>query len=209
MICNSLPVATDGDRTKRTNMSTNHALAPALYTATGKPTRGTLLPLSKEIAATGYTPAIAIIGEFANWDMAQLGNEFVTPATHRVVLARVPQPDGKAARASLVLTKDEVEKALSPATAVEASVAPSAVAPAAPLGDNSAAILAGVIAGTVLANPDGDGRNYWCAKTGALLAYDVTRNLYVGNSKDAWGGDPTMVGSTKKMVLTKDGENFA
>lgn len=189
--------------------NTNHALAPALYTATGKPTRGTLLPLSGEITATGYTPAIAIVGEFVNWDMAQHVGEFVTPATHRVVLVRMPQPDGKAVRASLVLTKDEVEKALSPATAVEGSVAPASVAPAAPLGDNSAAILAGVQSGTVIAKPDCEGNNYWCAKTGALLAYDVKRNLYVGNSKDAWGGDPTMVGTTKKMVLTKDGENLA
>ena len=189
--------------------NTAHALAPALYTANGKPTRGALLPLSGEIAATGYTPAIAIIGEFANWDMAQHVGEFVTPATHRVVLVRMPQPDGKAVRASLVLTKDEAEKALSPATAVEGSVAPASVAPAAPQADNTASILAGVQSGTVIAKPDCEGNNYWCAKTGALLAYDVKRNLYVGNSKDAWGGDPTMVGTTKKMVLTKDGENFA
>ena len=192
--------------------NTNHALTPALYTATGKPTRGTLLPLSGEIAATGYTPSIAIIGEFANWDMAQLGGEFVTPATHRVVLARVPQPDGKAARASLVLTKSEVENALNPIAVAPLSAPAPTLAPTpaqSPSIDNSAAILAGVQSGTVRAEPDCNEKNYWCVKTGVLLAYDVTRNLYVGNSKDAWGGDPTMVGITKKMVLTKDGENFA
>lgn len=180
-----------------------------LYDSAGRITRGAILPLKGEIAATGFSPCIAITGELTNWDMAQLGGEFVTPATHRVVLVRMPQPDGKTVRASLVLTKDEVENALSPATAVEGSVAPAAVAPAAPLGDNSAAILAGLQSGTVRAEPDCNGKNYWCAKTGVLLAYDVSRNLYVGNSKDAWGGDPTMVGTTKKMVLTKDGENFA
>jgi len=193
--------------------NTNHALAPALYTANGKSTRGALLPLSGEIAATGYTPAIAIIGEFTNWDMAQLGGEFVTPATHRVVLARVPQPDGKAVRTTLILTKDEVEAALNPvapAPVTQAPVtAPATSTPATPQADNTTAILAGVQSGTVRTTPDCDGKNYWCAKTGALLAYDVKRNLYVGNSKDAWGGDPTMVGTTKKMVLTKDGENFA
>lgn len=193
--------------------NTNHALAPALYTANGKITRGVLLPLSGEIAATGYTPAIAIIGEFTNWDMAQLGCEFVTPATHRVVLARVPQPDGKAVRTSLILTKDEVEAALNSVAPAPAVVAPTPTPTPMPMPtpsvDGSAAILAGLKSGTVRATPDCDGKNYWCAKTGALLAYDVKRNLYVGNSKDAWGGDQTMVGTTKKMVLTKDGENFA
>ena len=188
--------------------NTNHTL----YNSAGRITRGLLLPLKGEIAATGSTPVIDIIGEFTNWDMTQLNGEFVTPETHRVIMARVPQPDGKSIRTTLVITKGEVEDAVaslsSPVVAVVEVTAPSTASAPLPA-DNSAAILAGVQSGTVRAEPDCNGKNYWCAKTGVLLAYDVTRNLYVGNSKDAWGGDPTMVGTTKKMVLTKDGENFA
>ena len=189
--------------------NTNHAL----YNSAGRITRGLLLPLKGEIAATGSTPMIDIIGEFTNWDMTQLVNgEFVTPETHRVVMARVPQPDGKAVRTTLVLTNGEVENALNPIAVAPLSAPAPTLAPTpaqTPSTDSSASILAGVQYGTVRAEPDCNGKNYWCAKTGVLLAYDVSRNIYVGNSKDAWGGDPTMVGTTKKMVLTKDGENFA
>ena len=190
-----------------------------LYLKSGRTTRGLLAPLLRGIiAATGSTPCIPIIGELTGWDMVQHGGEFVSPVTHRVVVVVEPQPDGPARRTTLVLTQGEVVKAVQAyddamarkdAGQPVAPVAVPATAAPSPEPDYAAIILAGVKAGTVIAKPDCDGNNYWCAKTGALLAYDVVTNHYVHNSKDAWGGAPTMVGSTKKMVLTDAGENFA
>lgn len=183
----------------------------------GRTTNGQISPLKGIIAATGSSPCIAIVGEVTGWDMTQNGGEFVSPVTHRVVVVVEPQPDGAARKGTMVLSKGDVIKAVQAyddalarkdAGQPVAPVAAPAPAPT-PVGDNSDAILAGVKAGTVTTKKDVDGLAYFCAKTGALLAYDVVTNHYVHNSKDAWTGGPDCVGSTKKLVLTDAGKQFA